>query len=137
MPAIPVLLKSTKWRYLATASSSTYTQSFDTVFEDCERVDYIVLAHASVGAVLDVTIATDSSGTSPTDLGASITVDTAGKLYVITISPAILTSTKQYVSPKVTRSAGTYSLVEVRYNLRDKNQFTQDTSVASITKYLT
>lgn len=137
MPAIPVLLNSMKVVYRATASSSTYTQVFDTVFEDCERVDYWILGHASVSGTFDVTIATDSSGTSPTDLGASVTVDTAGKLYSITISPAILTSTKQYVSAKFTRSAGTYSLIEVRYNLRDVNQFTQDSSIATPVKYLT
>lgn len=124
-------------RVLASNASATYTQSFSTVLNANERVVYVLIAHASANHAFNVTIATDASGTSPTDLFTAVTANSAGSAYTLEIGPGALTTAKQFVSPKVTVTAGTYTLLEIRTSLRNQGNLTQHSSYASAGVLLT
>lgn len=105
-------------KLLASASSSTYTQVWTTVLADCERVVYTLIAHASCDVAFNVQIASDSSGTGAASVTTTITANAASKIHTIEISPGALTTAKQHVSALVTRTAGSYTLTEQRFDMR-------------------
>lgn len=112
---------------LALNSSSSYTQVWETKFKKANRVSYILIPEASCDVTFNVQIATDASGTSATSITTNINATAASgyEFYVIDVTPDVLTSTKQYVSPLVTRSAGSYTLIEVKYDLRNEGNLNQ------------
>lgn len=119
---------------LAQGSSASYTQVFSQAFAGFDRIVYVLVTHASADVAFDVEIATDSSGTSPTSIVTAVTANTAGKIYTMEIAPGKLTEAKQYISPKVTRTAGSYTLLELRYRARHAGDFTQGTNYTSHTE---
>lgn len=123
--------KDCKWEFLATDSGSNYTQAFEQALSEFETVTYILVAHASCDVAFTVTISDDDSGSTTTDLTA-LDCDAATKLNFYTITHENLTADKTYVSPKVTQSAGTYSLIKVSYNARQPGGFTQSTDVDQV-----
>jgi hypothetical protein len=107
-------------------TSSNYTQSFSKVFETapgCSRVVYILEGEASLNVAFTVTIATNASGASPTDLPV-VTANVAHGIYTYEITPDDLTPTKQFVSAKVTVTSGTYGLIELRHALHRAGDLT-------------
>lgn len=127
--AIKNLVKVVNPKILASAASADYTQVWTQIFSagNCNRVSYWLIAHASITLVkFSIQIATDASGTSAADVGTTHTTAAAGKLYTIDIVPSVLTATKTYVSPLVDVSAGTYTLIEVKYDLRNPGNYTAD-----------
>lgn len=112
---------------LLAQGASSYTQVFTKALSDCERVVWMAIGHASANIAFNVTIATDSSGTSPTDVATGLTL-AAGKVYTIEIGPGVLTAAKQYVSPKLTVTAGTFTLLEQKFSLRYAGNITHDTT---------
>lgn len=119
-------------RVLGQALSATYTQSWSEIFKTCERVVYVLIAHASCDVLFNAQIASDASGTGNADAaGADIAAAVAGKMHTIEITPGILTTAKQFVSAKVTRSAGTYTLLELKMALRNPGTVTPDTTWAT------
>lgn len=123
--------------YLANNSSSSFTQDWALRNQSGERVAFLALGHASVAVTFNVQIATDSGGTSAASLFTDVTTLASGKVTVLTYDAAQLTAAKQYSSALVTRSAGAYSLLELRYALRNEGNVTQPSSVLSITELLT
>jgi len=127
--AYRTLHDETQIRLLGQALSGSYTQSWSKVFADAERIVYMLISHASCDVEVDISIATDSSGTSAEDiLTAAVTADTAGRIYTFEIDAAQITAAKRYVSLKVTLSGGTYSLVEIKRGLRNQGNITQDST---------
>lgn len=116
-------------KVLETAQSSDHAFAGSQIFGDCDRVVYILIAHASIALTkFSVQVATDASGTSAADAGTTITSAAAGKAYTIEVTPGALTATKTYVSPFVDVSAGTYTLLELRTRLRNPGTISQDTT---------
>lgn len=119
-------------RVLGQALSASYTQSWSTIFQDCDRVVYLLIAHASCNVAFNAQIASDSDGTGAADAaGTDITANSAGKVHSIEITPGVLTSAKQYVSAKVTLTAGTYTLLELKMRLRNEGIETYDSTWAT------
>lgn len=112
-------------RVLGNNLGASYTQSFSQIFSTCERVIYVAIGHASANFALNATIATDGSGTSPTDVTTDITVG-ASEIHTLEIIPDVLTATKQYVSAKLTRTAGNATLLEIKTALRREGNLTYD-----------
>lgn len=132
MPKIPTFVKEVDLKVLANNSSASYTQSWSTIFQDFERVAYIIIGHASVDVVFNVQIASDSSGTGAASVFTNVTTPiTASAGYILDVGPGILTAAKQYVSVLVTRNAGTYTLLRARYNSRNPGSFSLDSSFAA------
>jgi hypothetical protein len=101
-------------------SGTTHTQAFAKRFTNCDRIVYALIAHGTSDIDFNVTIADDASGTTKTDLLTTpINATTAGSISYIDVNPAVLTATKQYLAPKVTVTSGNYTLLEIRYRLRD------------------
>lgn len=108
-------------RVLANPGTNTnYTQSFSKIFETAPgstRVVYVLITGGgTTNLAFTVTIAADSSGGSPTDLTV-VTANVANSIYTYEIMPDDLTTAKQFVSAKVTHTAGSYTLLELRHNL--------------------
>lgn len=129
---------------LGQALGASYTQVFTEAFEDAERLVFLVTGHASVDVEIDVTIAEDSSGTTPVDiLSAAVTLDTAGAVAIIEVDAAQLTeltsagvAAKRFISLKVTWTAGTYTVHQIKRGLRHKGNLTQDSTIDSTTALL-
>lgn len=129
---------------LGQALSGDYTQVFTEAFENAERLVFIVIAHASGDVEIDVTIAEDSSGTTPVEiLAAAVTLDTAGECAIIEVDAAQLTeltsagvAAKRFISLKVTHTAGTYTVLQIKRGLRDKGNLTHDSTIDSTTEAL-
>lgn len=115
--------------YLGSALSADYTQSWSKILSDCDRVVYLALGHASIAGNFNVQIADDASGTNPVSVQTNIAM-AAGKAETIEIGPGDLTPAKQFVSALATRSAGTFSLVRMKFSLRHPGEFTADTTWA-------
>ena len=109
-------------------SGAHYTQVFTEVFADAERVTLLLIGHASVNVSFEATIATDSSGTSPTDVGTAITVNVDEKFHTMEFDSSILSEAKRFFSAKVTFTAGAYTLMRIKRGLRDKGSITQDST---------
>jgi hypothetical protein len=134
MTKIPTYTEEIANKVLANATNATYTQVFTEAFATCDRIVYEIIGHASVDVTIDVTAATNSAGSGAVDiLTAAVTFNSAGVAYV-DIAPGALPQGKDYISPKVTRTAGTYTLIEKKYNVKNPGDFTQDATVISITK---
>ncbi len=116
---------------LGQALSATYTQSWSTIFTGCERVVYTLITHGSCDVEFNVQIASDSSGTGAADVATSITANVAGKIHTIEVAPGALTASKQYVSARVTRTAGTYTLLRQKFDLRRTSEVTADSTVGT------
>lgn len=111
-------------RLLGQALSGSYTQVFEQKLATAERVVWLLIGHASVDVALNATIAVDSAGNSPTDLlTAAVDCDDAGEMWYLEVDAAQLTETKQYLSPKVTLTAGTYTLIEIKRGLRFQGDY--------------
>ncbi len=119
---------------LALNSSASYTQVWETKFKTANRVVYMLSPEASCDVTFNVQIASDSSGTGATSITTNINATAASGLeaYLIDVTPDNLTSTKQYVSPLVTRSAGAYTLWEFKYDLRNPNNPTNQTNISEV-----
>lgn len=123
-------LDETLPQLLGQALSGSFTQVFEQKFAEAERVTWLLIGHASCDVAFTATIAEDSSGTNPTDiLSTAIDADEAGKVWVLDIDHSVLTKTKQYISPKVTLTAGTYTLLEIKRGLRNKGYLDHDTTI--------
>lgn len=112
-------------RILGSSLGASYTQSFSQIFANCERVVYVAIGHGSANFALNATIATDGSGTSPTDLTTDIAV-AADQIATLEVTPDALTATKQFLSAKFVRTAGNATLIEVRTALRREGGLTYD-----------
>lgn len=129
MPVARTFDDENQMKVLGSELGASYTQVFELKLADAERVLFLLVGHASVDVAFDVTIATDSSGTSPTDLATTaIDADDADKVYTIEVDAAQLTGAKQYLSPKVTWTAGTFTLIQILRGLRNKGNLTKDSS---------
>ena len=119
--SIRVITDAVQADVLVHASGANYTQVFTEIFEDCNRVTYMLIAHASCNVVLNATIASDSAGTGATDvLGTGLTCNDAGEVTFLNLSPNELdpVNNKTFVSAKVTFTAGTYTLIRLKYDLK-------------------
>lgn len=124
--------------YLANNSSSSFTQDWsNTRLAKNERLAFIALGHASVSVTFNVQIASDGSGTGAASLFGDYTALASGKLAARVIDAGQLTTAKQYVAALVTRSAGAYSLLEMRFAFREEGNLTQGANVSSIVELLT
>jgi hypothetical protein len=129
--------KENQAKLLGQALSASYTQVFSQALADNERIMWILIGHASVDVAFDVTVASDSAGTGAADiLTAAVTCDTAGGMWTFEIDAAQLPAAKQYLSPKVTLTAGTYTLIEVKRAMRHKGNFTYDSTWTARTEQL-
>lgn len=129
----------TLMRLLSNAAGASYTQSWAQQLADYERLLYILVGHASVDVLFNVQVATDSGGTGAESIFTSIDADEVG-LFWLEIGPAVLNRLgKFYVSPLVTWTAGTFSLIEVKYNLRQEGNLADlfDATVIEYNQQLT
>lgn len=131
MPRMRTYRNEVAPKLLAQGASASYTQVWTTVLSGCERVVYTLITHASCSVVFNVQIASDSSGTGAASVSTNITATTAGKIHTIEIGPGALTAAKQYVSPLVTFTAGTYTLLEQRFDLRRTSEVSADSTVGT------
>ena len=58
------------------------------------------------------------------------------KIHYIEFAASDVARAKQFYSALVTRSAGNYSLIELRFALRNEGNITQDASISSIVELL-
>ena len=125
------------FNYLANNSASNFTQDWAKRNGQGERVAFLIFGHASVSVTFNVQIASDSSGTGAASIFTDYTALASGKMAARAYDAGQLTAAKQFSSALVTRSAGNYSLLEMRYALREEGNVTQATSVSSIVELLT
>lgn len=105
---------------LGQALSGSYTQVFEEKHSEAERVVFLLIGHASVNVAFTVTAATNAAGSDPTDLTTAITCDDAGAMWTIEVDAGDLPAGKDFISPKVTLTGGTYTLLEIKRGLRNQ-----------------
>lgn len=129
MPVLRTFSEQVSPALLANNSGATYTASYSLLLQDCERVVFILIGHASCDVALNASFASDSSGTGAENvLATALDCDESGKIWTLEVSANDVPAGKPYLSATVTRTAGNYSLLQEKHGLRYPGNFTHDST---------